>query len=117
MNNYKKGAAAEYQYMKKNWLFRYSGQRSYGSKGLFDCIFIDKEYNIRLVQVKKATKATTKPRIKPSEIWEIQTFIDQFLLKGIEHIWIGYVLIPYRKPAVEVRLNWDKQIFKYMRYI
>ena len=105
MTNYHKGKAAEYQYMKKNWLFRYAGQRSYGSKGLFDCIFISKNYVTILAQVKKATKSTTKPRISKSEIWEINLYIDQFGLKGLSHIWVGYVLMPWRKPPIEVRLN------------
>jgi len=104
-SNYKKGAAAEYHYMKQNWLFRYAGQRSYGSKGLFDCIFIDKNYVTHLVQVKKATKPTTKPKINPQEIWEIETYIDQFKLKDNPHIWCGYVLIPYRKQPIKVKLN------------
>ena len=104
-SNYKKGAAAEYHYMKKNWLFRFSGQRSYGSQGIFDCIFIDKDYTTHLVQVKKATKPTTRPRINKESIFDILTYIDQFNLKGVEHIWIGYVLIPYRKEPIKVRLN------------
>lgn len=91
--------------MKKNWLFRYAGQRSYGSKGLFDCIFIDKDFITHLVQVKKATKPTTNPKISKSEIWEIKTYIEQFGLKGIDHLWVGYVLIPYRKEPIKIRLN------------
>lgn len=105
MNNYKKGRSAEYTYMYKHWLFRFSGQRSFGSKGIFDCIFIDKNYVTHLVQVKKATKKTTKPKIDKASLFDIQTYIEQFDLKGKEHIWVGYVLIPYRQEPIKVRMN------------
>lgn len=105
MTNYTKGRSAEYTYMYKNWLFRFAGQRSFGSKGVFDCIFIDKNYITHLVQIKKATKKTTKPKIDNKSLFDIETYIEQFNLRGIDHIWIGYVLIPYRQKPIEVRLN------------
>ena len=101
MTNYTKGRAAEYQYLYRQWLFRFAGQRSYGSKGIFDMIFIDKNLHVRLVQLKKGKN----PRISNKEKWDIETWIDQCQLKGISHIWIGYVLWKTKNKPVEVRLN------------
>lgn len=105
MSNKKKGFAAEYYYMSKNWLAQFSGSRFFASMGLFDCIFIDKDYTTRLVQVKKATMKGREPRISKHEVWDIKTYVDQFKLKGHRKIWVGYVLLPWRKPAIEVKLN------------
>lgn len=103
MSNRRKGFAAEARYMYNNWLARYSGSRYYASLGLFDCVFVDKNLNIRFVQVKYSTKGN--PRISPKEILDIQIWVDQNMLMGVQHIWAGYVLWSSRRKPEEFRLN------------
>lgn len=105
MSNKRKGFAAEAYYLSSKRLFQYAGTRFFASMGLFDCIFIDKDYVTRLVQVKKTTKPGREPRISKAEIIDIQIYVDQCCLKGIQNIWVGYSLIPWRKPAIEYKLN------------
>lgn len=105
MRNKKKGTSAEARYLYNNWLWKYSGTRFYASEGLFDVIFVDKNYVIRLVQLKFSSIPNKKPVIRPREVQDIKTYIDQLGLEGIPHIWVGYVLMPYRKDPIEVRLN------------
>lgn len=97
------GFAAEARFMYKNWLGRYSGSRYYGSMGIFDCIFVDKNHNTRFVQLKYSSRG--KPRISQQEINDIKIWIDQNGLIGVNHIWVGYVLWPARKEPMEFRLN------------
>jgi len=103
LSNKRIGFAAEARYLSQNRLAQYAGTRYFASIGLFDCIFIDKNLNIRLVQVKYSTKG--KPRISPKEIIDIKIWIDQNRLEGISHIWIGYILWQARLQPEEFRLN------------
>jgi hypothetical protein len=103
MTNRRSGFAAEARYMYSNWLDRYAGSRYYASMGIFDCIFVDKNFNTRFVQVKYSKIG--RPRISPKEIIDIQIWIDQNSLKGVRHIWVGYVLWSSRRKPEEYRLN------------
>lgn len=103
MTNRRKGFAAEARYMKKNWLSQYAGTRYYASIGLFDCVFVDKDFNTRFVQVKYSTIG--KPRISQKEIIDIKIWVEQNCLMGVGHIWCGYTLWSSRSQPVEVRLN------------
>lgn len=102
-SNKRIGFSAEARYLYKNWLGRYGGTRFFASKGLFDLIFVDKDLNIRFVQLKYSTKRN--PSIPKDELWDISTWIDQNCLRNVPHIWAGYVLWQSRKDPVEVRLN------------
>jgi hypothetical protein len=99
------GTSAEYRYMYKNWVGRFSGNRSYSSMGIFDMIFIDKGYNIRLVQLKYSSRVGIRPTISKDEINRISMWIDEFKIRGVKHIWAGYVLMYKGGKTEEYRLN------------
>jgi Holliday junction resolvase len=105
MSNKKKGSASEARYLHNNRLFQFAGTRFYASMGLFDVIFVDKDYVTRLVQIKSSSKKGKKPYISPQEIEDIKTYVDQFQLHGKKYIWVGYVMMQWRLPPLEVRLN------------
>ena len=103
--NKKIGTSAEARYLYENWLWKYSGSRYYASKGLFDLCFIDKNYVTNLIQVKASSIKGRKPRIELDEVLDIQMYVEQNNLKGKKHIWVGYVLMPYRQEPIKVKLN------------
>src|SRR5437867_10316325 len=104
MSNKGKGHSAESRYMYGNWLFRYSGSRYYASLGLFDCIFVDKNLVTRLVQCKFSSRPGKKPIISRKEIFDLKLWVEQNCLKGVKHIWVGYVLMKKYGEQIEVRL-------------
>ena len=111
------GTGYEYRIM-ANHKGHTGGIRSYSSQGLFDCCFIDEKGKSYLVQAKFTTQKKLKlPYISPDEILDIEIWVDQNCMKGVneKNCFIGYFLKKAYGDEKRVQINSKKYKYQHLK--
>lgn len=96
-----KGTRYENALIKKAYDEGGFGMRKYASLGIIDCMWVDKDGKVWLVQAKFRNGA--KPYINQSEVERIQEFGKRW--QNNSNVWVGYFLKQAYKPEIRVKLN------------